>query len=156
MTAADERVSIRPLEEADLGTVRELASQLGYGASAPEIADRLPPLRHSPFDGLFVASTSGGAGAAAVAGWIHVCASHALIHDPQAEIVSLVVDERLRGRRVGAALVAAAEAWARSRDLRRIRVRCQIKREGAHRFYEREGFQREKTQHVFGKPLTPD
>jgi GNAT superfamily N-acetyltransferase len=142
------------LTSADLPAIRDLADQLGYAATLPEIADRLPVLEHSPAHGLFVAQVGDGA-AAAVAGWIHVAASHALIHEPQAEIVALVVDEGRRGSGIGARLVAAAEAWARSRGLARVRVRCQVRREGAHRFYRREGYAHEKTQHVFTKNLGP-
>lgn len=143
-------VPIRPLREADLRAVADLAGQLGYAASPAELGDRFGPLAQSPAHAVLVAETPGGG----IAGWIHVGTSLALIHESEAEIHSLVVDERLRGRGIGAALVASAEAWARSRDLRRVRVRCQVKREDAHRFYAREGFTHQKTQHVFGKPLS--
>ena len=148
--AARPLVPIRPLREADLRAVADLAQQLGYAASPAELTDRFGPLAHSPAHAVLVAESAEGG----VAGWIHVGTSLALIHGPEAEIHSLVVDERLRGRGIGAALVAAAEAWARSRDLRRVRVRCQVKREDAHRFYTREGFTHQKTQHVFGKSLS--
>lgn len=140
--------AVRPLAAADLPAVRDLAAQLGYEATLGELAERLPPLEHSPSHAVLVADDSG-----SIAGWIHVEASHALIHAPCAEIVSLVVDDGRRGRGVGALLVRAAEAWARSRGLNRIRVRCRVEREDAHRFYEREGFALEKTQRVFTKGL---
>lgn len=142
-------VPVRPLREADLRAVADLAQQLGYTVSPAELTDRFGPLAHSPAHAVLVAESAEGG----VAGWIHVGTSLALIHGPEAEIHALVVDAQVRGRGIGAALVAAAEAWARSRDLRRVRVRCQVKREDAHRFYVGEGFAHQKTQHVFLKTL---
>jgi GNAT superfamily N-acetyltransferase len=140
--------AIRPLVDADLPAAARLASQLGYPAAPGALAERLPALAHSPSHALLAADVDG-----VLLGWIHVEASYALIHDPLAEIVSLVVDADRRSRGVGVALVRAAEAWARSRGLARLRVRCRVEREDAHRFYEREGFEREKTQLVFSKSL---
>lgn len=141
--------AVRPLAAADLPAVRDLAGELGYEATLGEMAERLPPLEHSPSHAVLVAEEAG-----SVAGWIHVEASHALIHAPCAEIVSLVVDGGRRSRGIGALLLRAAEAWARSRGLKRIRVRCRVEREDAHRFYGREGFALEKTQRVFTKSLS--
>lgn len=150
MTAAG-GTPVRPMAADDLPVVRELAAQLGYPASAPEISDRFEALAHSPLHALLVAAAPG----ESPSGFLHVCASTALLHAPEAEIVALVVEERERGRGVGASLVAAAEAWARSRGLVSMRVRTRVERERAHRFYERLGFDRSKTQHVFMKALIP-
>lgn len=141
-------VTIRPLGEADLDAAARLATELGYPATRADLAERLPALEHSPSHLLLGAETGG-----ALVGWIHAETSRALIHDPLAEIVSLVVADGSRGRGVGASLVAATQAWARSRGLRRLRVRCRVEREDAHRFYVREGFTLEKTSKVFSKPL---
>ena len=71
----------------------------------------------------------------------------------QAELVGLVVDEALRGRGIGAALVTAAEAWARERGLARLRVRSNVTREATHSFYRRLGYEEVKRQVVFRKSL---
>ncbi len=142
---------VRPMAAEDLPAVRELAAQLGYSASAPDLSDRFEAIAHSPLHALLVAAAPG----ESPSGFVHVAASPALIHASEAEIVSLVVEERARGRRLGASLVASAEAWARSRGLGAMRVRCRIERDRAHRFYERLGFDRSKTQHVFTKALVP-
>jgi GNAT superfamily N-acetyltransferase len=63
------------------------------------------------------------------------------------------VDERNRGAGVGRALVSAAEEWAKESGLATIRVRSRIERDRAHKFYERDGYTRLKTQYVFEKPL---
>jgi len=47
----------------------------------------------------------------------------------------------------------AAEQWARVHGFALMRVRSNVVRERAHRFYEREGYARVKTQAVFRKAL---
>jgi hypothetical protein len=49
--------------------------------------------------------------------------------------------------------MSAAEAWARDHRYRSVRVRSRIARAEAHRFYERLGYSRIKTQHSFGKSI---
>jgi GNAT superfamily N-acetyltransferase len=88
-----------------------------------------------------------------VVGWLHVAARTQLTEDASAEILGLVVDESARGNGIGAALVRAAEEWARAQGCVRIRVRSRDTRERAHRFYEREGYARNKVQLVLHKPL---
>jgi GNAT superfamily N-acetyltransferase len=69
------------------------------------------------------------------------------------EIASLVVDADQRSRGIGAGLVRAAAEWLQDRGMDRMRVRCNSRRERAHRFYERFGFQLTKTQKVFDIPI---
>jgi len=54
---------------------------------------------------------------------------------------------------VGARLLAAAEAWSRDAGFARMRVRSNVVRERAHRFYVREGYVERKRQVVFEKDL---
>ena len=67
--------------------------------------------------------------------------------------MALVVDERCRGRGIGAALMSEVERWARERGAVKLRVGSRTTREGAHRFYEREGYALVKTSHWFQKDL---
>jgi hypothetical protein len=48
-------------------------------------------------------------------------------------------------------LLAAAEAWAREQGFASMRVRSNVLRERAHRFYLREGYLEKKRQAVFLK-----
>ena len=59
----------------------------------------------------------------------------------------------VRSAGVGAALLAAAEDWARAQGFATMRVRSNVIRERAHRFYEREGYMRIKAQAMFRKIL---
>ena len=70
---------------------------------------------------------------------------------PHAEIVGLVVSSKARSGGIGRRLVAHAEGWARLRGLQSMVVRSRVEREGAHRFYLREGYARTKTSAVFKK-----
>ena len=76
-----------------------------------------------------------------VVGLATVHLRHALNHAaPLAQLSLLVVDERVRGRGVGRALVAAAEAWAREQGCHRMIVTTALQRSDAHAFYERIGY----------------
>lgn len=86
-----------------------------------------------------------------VVGLIAVHVSEHLLDGEMAEIAALVVDDGTRGRRIGARLVHAAETWAIERGARRIRVRSNVIRADAHRFYEREQYAPVKDQRVFEK-----
>jgi GNAT superfamily N-acetyltransferase len=47
----------------------------------------------------------------------------------------------------------AAEDWARAAGCAFVRVRSRLSREGAHRFYVRLGYAKEKAQYTFAAPL---
>ena len=115
-----------------------------------EAAAQLESLGRSGDHALFVAESDG-----RLAGWLQVSFPRIFETPASAEIAGLVVDENRRGAGIGPLLLAAAEGWARNRGCRAIRVRSNVVRERAHRFYEREGYGRIKTQQVFEKPLPP-
>lgn len=59
---------------------------------------------------------------------------------PQAWVNDLVVAESMRGRGIGASLLARAEELAIKRGCFRMSLETAGWREGTHRFYEREGW----------------
>jgi ribosomal protein S18 acetylase RimI-like enzyme len=139
---------VRPMEARDIDRVADLITQLGYPATPQDIARRFARLAGRDDQILLVAVDDRGA-----IGWLHVAAHPSLEHDDSAEIVGLVVADGDRSRGVGAALVAEAAAWSDAHGCTALRVRSRIERGRAHAFYERQGFQRIKTQHSFRKPL---
>jgi GNAT superfamily N-acetyltransferase len=140
---------IRPMTAADATPVADLTTQLGYPTTADETARRLAKLdERSDEHALLVAEEDG-----RVVGWVHVELLNSLESGMRANIGGLVVDEGHRSVRIGAELLAAAEAWARERGVDRMVVYTRITRERAHRFYEREGYALVKTSHVFEKLL---
>lgn len=140
-------MKVRTAAVSDADRLAELATQLGYPSSGDDIRRRLPLVDE---DGhcLRVAELDG-----RVAGWIHAAHVALLDSDPYVEIKALVVDEQARGLRIGEELVREVESWARARGCAALRVRSNVLRERAHRFYERLGYEIQKTQRVFGKRL---
>lgn len=144
-----DRVNIRAATATDAAALAALSTQLGYPAQPGEAAERLAALGPAnALNAVLVAEEDG-----AVLGWIHVCGVRFFQSPPFAEIGGLVVDEALRGRGVGKLLVQAAAGWAAEQGYGKLRVRSNVVRGDAHRFYEREGFQRVKAQTVFDRKL---
>jgi GNAT superfamily N-acetyltransferase len=73
--------------------------------------------------------------------------------EPIAEISGLVVDQSMRSCGIGKVLLDSAEQWARSIGCDAISVRSNVKRDRAHRFYERSGYEHVKDQRQFRKSL---
>jgi GNAT superfamily N-acetyltransferase len=138
-------MNIRRAIASDAAALAALSAQLGYPAQPEEAAERLTALGAGA---LLVAEEDG-----SVLGWIHVCGIRFFQSPPFAEIGGLVVDEAARGKGVGKLLLEAAVGWAAEQGYGKLRVRSNVVREEAHRFYEREGFQRIKTQAVFDRKL---
>jgi GNAT superfamily N-acetyltransferase len=135
-------VTIRHAIATDAAALAALSTQLGYPTQPEGAAERLSGLGDG--GAVLVAEEEG-----AIVGWIHVCGIRFFQSPPFAEIGGLVVDEAVRGRGVGKLLVGAAVRWTEEQGYAKLRVRSNVVREDAHRFYEREGFRRVKTQAVF-------
>jgi GNAT superfamily N-acetyltransferase len=142
-------IKIRRAKSTDAAQIAELAGQLGYPATAAEIAKRLrrikPPSQHAAL----VAESPD----QKIIGWLHVSVSPLLEVPLRAEVNGLIVagDERSRG--TGALLLHAAELWARSRGCKDMSVRSNVIRERAHQFYLRQGYEHYKTQKAFRKSI---
>jgi GNAT superfamily N-acetyltransferase len=150
MTASTS-VRIRRASKADAMAIAYLCGELGYPATAGQIQARLDAVAQDRNEAVFVALVDG-----EVMAWLHAGVVRAIEYDACVEIRGLVVDARQRGKSLGAALMASAEDWARSLGILDLRVRSQIVRERAHRFYLRQGYEIRKTQLVFVKRLTAD
>ena len=143
-------MTIRRIQIADAKRVSELTGQLGYPMHESIVSDRILNILHRDEHAAFVAEQEG-----RVLGWIHVYVTH-ILESPvsSVEIGGLVVDESHRGHGIGKALVKAGEDWTRENGFEDIRVRSASKREEAHAFYERLGYQLVKTQMRFQKKLS--
>ncbi|HEU5441557.1 MAG TPA: GNAT family N-acetyltransferase [Ktedonobacterales bacterium] len=145
----DASVRVRPMARGDLPAVTALCTQLGYPETEEAITHRFELLLASPHDTLLVAQD----GEERVVGWIHLAGRVLLEAEPFAQVAGIVVDERVRGKSVGRALMAAAEAWADERGYDEVRLWSNIVRERAHRFYEGLGYEHVKTSKVFRKTV---
>ena len=148
-SCAASQPAVRLAGVSDAGRIAVLCGQLGYPSTPREVEDRLDRILADDRHAVYIAQEDG-----QVVGWVHVCARPLVGADLQAEIGGLVVDERFHGRGLGRRLMRAAERWAGERGCRAVLLRSNVVREGAHRFYERIGYENVKTSLTFRKALT--
>ncbi len=132
----------------DAEAAAELSSQLGYPCSAGDLRERIDEMLRTDDRVAFAAVLDG-----QIVGWIDAAMERHLQSPASAVIGGLVVREDTRGLGVGRRLCLEVEEWARSKSVPLVRVRSQIKREDAHRFYLRDGYSKVKTSYVFEKPV---
>jgi GNAT superfamily N-acetyltransferase len=140
-------VTIRTAAPEDAANLIGLCQVLGHAPGPQEVRERLVSSGHSR-RALLVAVCHG-----AVVGFVEVELRASLATGSWAELSALAVEERMRGRGVGSALVEAARAWARGRRMTRLRVRTRKERHAAARFYEQNGFRLSKEQRVYDAAL---
>jgi GNAT superfamily N-acetyltransferase len=143
------RLSFRQLTAADAEAAAELCSQLGYPNSADDLRQRIEETARSADRVAFAAVLDG-----QIVGWIDAATERHLQSSACAVIGGLVVRDETRGLGIGRLLCLEVEEWARSQSIPVVRVRSQIKREDAHRFYLRDGYSKVKTSLVFEKRLS--
>jgi GNAT superfamily N-acetyltransferase len=141
-------VLIRRARASDAARLAELSGQLGYPATAREMAQRMKRMAPAAMHAIFVAEDQQG-----TAGWVHVSVTPLLEVALCAEVNGLIVDEKRRSLGAGARLLEAAERWAKGRGCQSMSVRSNVLRERAHGFYLRNGYEHYKTQKAFRKPL---
>jgi GNAT superfamily N-acetyltransferase len=144
-------MNIREATLSDVTVLADLASQLGYPSTSEQMAVRLEMLGSRSGNGILVAEDPEDAGR--VVGWLHVSGMYLLESPAFAEVLGLIVDEAHRDKGIGKQLLDGAVRWAADHGFDRLRVRSNVVREDAHRFYEREGFRRVKTQVVLDRLL---
>ena len=144
------QLKIRPPLPSDVRRVAELTSQLGYPVRSRVLSSRVARLAVDPNQFVRLAESADGQ----TLGWIHAAEQDLLESGRRCEILGLVVDSASRRRGVGRALIRAVERWAAQRGLKELSVRTNIARSESHPFYERLGYQRAKTQHVYRKKLS--
>jgi len=141
-------IRVRRWEEKDVAQLAALSGELGYPATAAQVARRLSQIGG---DGIVLVAAESGSDRPL--GWIELQVITHVTSDPHLEICGLVVSAGARSRGIGGLLVAAAENTARDKNIPCLRVRSNIVRNRAHSFYERLGFANVKTSKVFEKAL---
>jgi len=130
-------LTIRPATAADADALAPLITQLGYPTEPAAMRARLERIDAHPDYRTLVAERGG-----RVVGTVGMLRGIGWNADlPWARVMSLVVEEGERGRGTGAALMAAAEAWARETGAASLHLTTARYREEAHRFYERIGYE---------------
>lgn len=141
-------IDIRRLGQMDLDGAAPLCGELGYPATGQELAPRLAALIGNEDNLLLLAERNG-----ETLGVIHACMLHMFIEPPQVIVLSLIVSQSARGNNVGAKLLTAAEAWAKSKGVGVVMVGSNVVRERAHRFYHAHGYAEIKRWSVLKKSI---
>ena len=136
------------MRASDAEAVAVLSGQLGYEATATEVARRFATIQKRSDNGLLVAK-----GDTEVLGWIHVYGVRLLETDGYAEIGGVVVSRASRRCGLGRQLVQQVEMWAAAHGYNEVRLRSGLDREEAHAFYQRIGYELSKTSYMFRKKL---
>lgn len=141
-------LSVREALPGDAARICALAHQLGY--DVPESHARRMVASRGGEREIFVAVVA----RVGVVGWIEARLEAHLLQSHCALVDGLVVEDEYRGTGIGLALLEATERWARSVGCSTIRLHSNVLRERAHGFYERNGYVRVKSRHLFEKHLT--
>jgi GNAT superfamily N-acetyltransferase len=131
----------------DAAEIARLVTELGYPVETGAILSRLQALLLHP-DHLVTVAAGPNDRLSGV-----IMAEHRvlLLYGPQVEIMGLSVGSEARRMGVGRALVKAVEDWAGQFGDGPIVVRSNVIRPESHPFYERLGYKRRKTQHVYAR-----
>ncbi len=139
-----EAVQVRAIQESDSRAIAALAKQLGYDISLPVVAEQVASIIANQDHFAFVAVRE-----AEIIGFVHGFVALRLTASPFLEIAGLVVREEDRGKGIGSRLVRHLEEYVNHCDT--VRVRCNVKRELAHRFYLKLDYSEKKEQKIFAR-----
>ncbi len=137
-------ITIRSITIDDVPAVTVLSEQLGYNMSIENTALQIAEILNSPNDMACVAVMDN-----KVVGWIHVFYTLRIECPSYCEIGGLVVDEHHRSTGIGKMLIECIKPWCADKKCSVLKVRSNIKRNDAHRFYMQAGFTEVKQQKVF-------
>lgn len=131
-------MKIRTIKESDHGVISDLLSQLGYPDTEGFIKEKIRTLLENPNEYLVVIENEN----EHVFGFIsvHIIPQIALEGD-FARISYFAVDENYRSLGAGKTLEEYCTKIAKERNCDRIEVHCHTRREKAHLFYYRQGYE---------------
>ena len=139
-------ILLRKLQEPDVPFITQLLNELGYPVDQMHVSNQMKKVLSHPEHDAYVALDD-----EIVVGYIHGVESIRLTTEPFLEIIALVVGKKYRKQGIGRKLVQHLEN--NTTHLNSVRVRCNLKREIAHKFYKALNFDEMKKQVVFTKGL---
>ena len=149
---SDVDLTIRAPEAGDMEALADLMTQLGYETRASEMQMRMETILANKNYATFVAVSEG-----KLCGMIGTYTCYTYEHNsPSARILALIVADKMRGRGVGQALVAAAEKNLAQKNISRVAVNTHLKRTRAHEFYEKLGYTKNGFRLVKELPMSAD
>lgn len=152
MAEKDVDVTVRAVEAGDMEALADLMTQLGYPTRASEMQMRMETILANKSYSTLVAVSKG-----QVCGMIGTQIGYSYEHNnPGGRIMALIVSEKMRGRGVGQALIAAAENDFAQQNIRRVAVLTHFRRTDAHKFYEKLGYAKNGFRLVKELPVAAD
>ena len=140
---------IRPARKEDAAALAQLANELEHPTTQEQVSERFSAAAKQNTYALIVGELPSGE----LAGFMELVVERLIDAEPRVDVAGVVVSEARRGCGIGRMLMAYAETWAAERGCRIVHVRSNVKRAGAHVFYERLGYEHFKTQKAFRKIL---
>ena len=125
----------------DAANMASLSTQLGYPSTAESLKGNLEKVLSLAGNIVFVAAYN-----KKVIGWMNVRIVSTIETGTNCEIYGLIVDEAYRNKGIGKTFINKAKEWSMQNGIKKLRVRTNVKRQEAHRFYFREGFKETKEQ----------
>jgi GNAT superfamily N-acetyltransferase len=142
-------LNIRPARAEDAAELARLCDELDHPTTADQVATRFNAASEDKNYALVVAELPSGE----LAGFMELVIERLIDAEPRVDVAGLVVSKMCRDRGIGRTLMTHAEKWAVERGCRIVHLRSNLKRAGAHAFYERLGYEHFKTQKAFRKIL---
>lgn len=139
-------IRYREIKDEDLVSLQRLMLALGYSVAADDLRRNVEALTKRGGQVIIAEDER------EIVGCVSVIIDVRLAEGIYAEIVSLVVAAKARGKGIGQGLVQKAEDWAKP-QVHKIRVRANEIRKDAHLFYEFRGYHHVKTQKIFIKTV---
>jgi ribosomal protein S18 acetylase RimI-like enzyme len=138
--------SVREARAADCAAIKRLIDQLGYPVTVGEVEERLGLIEDAG-QAVLVAELDG-----SIIGCLSTSVMHVLHRPaPVGRISMMVVDEKYRGRKIGAQMAREAERLLAAKGCRLVEVTSNNRRIDAHRFWESNGY--ERTSSRFAKDV---
>ncbi|MBS0361622.1 MAG: GNAT family N-acetyltransferase [Proteobacteria bacterium] len=140
------QIRMRPARREDVAAIVRLLADDGLGAGRETVGDPPPPDYLAAFERIatnpqaLLAVAEDAAGRVVATLQLTFIAGLSNRGADQALVSAVRVDSRLRGRRLGEAMMTWAMDQARARGCRQMELLSHASRTDAHRFYERLGF----------------
>jgi N-acetylglutamate synthase-like GNAT family acetyltransferase len=141
-------INVRAAVKEDCSEITHLTNQLGYPSTLEKICEIMDLVLSHKDHQVFIAEKEN-----TIVGYIHLIQSIRIGSNPFVEIAAFIIDESSRSIGVGSSLIGESEKWASTLGLKDIRIRSNIIRKEAHKFFQNRGFQNLKTQEVFLKKV---
>lgn len=140
---------IRKVKIADAQAIAHLSEVLGYLVSEAVVERNIARVLENPQHEFLVFDNG-----QQVVGFIEAETYEAVYSEEvMFNVLGLVVDETMQGQGIGAQLLTALEEKAKERKIRAIRLNSGSQRQGAHLFYEHQGYESNHSQKRFLKFL---